>query len=718
MAYGSNILKNEAAYYSLQNATIIDGILHINVGGSATQQITTSDLPSITDTLQFTCIATTYSERYEPNIQVLVHARMTESQKYYNAVLFPVQVEPNRYICEFKLAPGEYSEMYITLSSNIDVSMSLWELCAVAADEDIETIIDGVKQSLPRLLYDYNTFPFDFDQCETTVAVITCRLLQNTDIQGHFLMTFLASQTATLTLRFYDNEAEELFAPLLYDVKVGYNSIGVPHAYMTRLAGAHTFTVTAQIAAGSCHIDTRKILFTIDGGHLAVRELDIAMDVTDLAFRQLSIDNGPDLIYTVGVDAGEILIKYRSYTERNANVGWTAVGSLGRGIMAAVEFDGTWYIRDDSDQYTLHTEEQPWYFWIDVDNVLYACHDLPYDEGDPIVLATDVTSVKACRGYSSSLYSDRDQGLVVAYIKGGKPYYRQYQYQPSTDEKKWLEPQLIVDAQYDFVNVHRLNDYRLGFELSRADDNKWLITDRTYVGQSVPPERINLTSGNAPECICNYPADYDTSINVVQFTYEPGCTDFYVEYDRLLYLSQGILFKDNIASIGLLRYDPYNEDASDIKSIDVIYVESTKHTLVHITLKAALVPTSLIYDVGITLNSGNNPLMWFIADEWGYMQFSPVSVKGTYDNTNYIDHDYDEYYRLPSSGGSNPVAYYPLGRPNKRNLETYRLPNLDNGLVYNPMGKLKNKPAEVVQLNSLTYSTAGIGYFNKNGEPV
>lgn len=528
MAYGSNILKNEAAYYSLQNATILDGILHLSAGGSATQQITTSDLPSITDTLQFTCIANTYSDRYVPNIKVLVHARLESSQKYYNAVLFPVQVEPNRYICEFKLAAGEYTEMYITLYSDIATDMSLWELCAIAADEDIETIIDGVKQSLPRLLYDYNTFPFDFDQCETTVAVITCRLLQNTDLQGHFLMTFLASQTATLTIRFYDNEAEELFAPLLYDVKVGYNSIGIPHAYMKRLAGIHTFIVTAQIAAGSCHIDTRKVLFTIDGGYLAVRELDIGMDVLDIAIRQIASSNGPDEIWCVGLDAGEVLVRSRNYTEKNASVGWTAIGSLGKGLGAAIEFDGDWVLRVSEHKATIDTEEEPWIFFITPKKKLYAYHGI--NDTEPILLDTNVVDVKACKGYSSTLYIEQDQGLVCLYRKNdGSVYYRRYYYNTASSRKLW-EYAVEVPGTYSFANVHRLNDYRLSFELTSDTANIWRYTDRTYVGQAVYPEEHMLSGLNITEDHDSFVGLYsldqlDNHIECISVDYEQHIAD-------------------------------------------------------------------------------------------------------------------------------------------------------------------------------------------------
>lgn len=498
MSYGANILKEEAAYYTLNNATITDGVLHIGAGGSATQVLQTSDLASITEWLQFTCISDSYSERYVPDIQVLIYAKMSEGDTpHTNALLFPVQINPNKYSCEFQLIPGEYTEMYVTLASKKGINLTLWELCPEVSDDDITVIIEGVQQSLPRLLFDYNTYPLAVEQAETAVAFITCRLLQNTDLQGHFLMTFTASENATVTLRFYDNEAEELFAPLYYDIRAGYNTLSVPHAYLDRLAGIHSYMVTAQTTVGSLYVDTRKILFTIDGGYLAEREIDVAMDITDIAIRQLASDNGPDEIWIVGLDAGEALVRKRRYNESNASVAFEPVGSLGKATAAAIEFNGAWVLRFGADQFTIETEENPWYFWVTDDGVLHGCHGLPTEANPAIDLATNVVGdIKAVRGYSSIDYIEQDQGLIVAYIKDdGLPYYRTYSYNTAAQEVIWeREIALGVPANvYNFVNVHRLNDYRIGFELSGDTSNLWIITDRTYVGQSAFPENFNVS---------------------------------------------------------------------------------------------------------------------------------------------------------------------------------------------------------------------------------
>ncbi len=488
MAYGSNILKKEAAYYSLVNATIINGILHIGAGGSATQTLSVSDLPAVTKNMLFTCISDNeYSNHYVPDIQVIVYTKMNSDVTYSKAILYPVQVAPNKYSCEFTMKEGSYDEMYVTLKAQKSVNLTLWELCAEAADESAIVEIEGVKQSLAKLLYDYNTWPLQVGEYEQTISVITCRLLDNTDIQGHFIMTGMASESAILTLRFYDNEAEELFAPLEYDIRVGYNSVGVPHSYLDRLAGIHSFTVTAQVTTGMIDIDTRGILFTIDGGYLAAREITVGMDVCDLTIKQTSINSSPEEIWLIGIDEGEAFIRKRSYSDQNTNVGFDPVSSLGKAKDGAIEFDGNWVLRANSQKFTLETEDQPWYFWVDMDNKLIAQDG--EDETTRVILDTGVTQVNACKGYSSMLYPEQDQGLVAAYIKSGKPYYIQYVYDVTLGAKRWLQPELLINEHVLDLRVHRLNDYRLGFELTTPIRNLWLYTSRTYVAQAIPKEQ-------------------------------------------------------------------------------------------------------------------------------------------------------------------------------------------------------------------------------------
>lgn len=491
MAYTNSFLPKEAAYYTLRNATLSNGILTINAGGSVELPLTEQILVNVTKTFSF---------NYQLNYPLDIYAKITlvfdfklDDGKCQTLSVFPSSLDTNVHSIILSTLDGKLVEGTVSITSEVACQFNIWELCPEASNVEIQTVINGVEQSLPKLLYDYNTWPLQVNEYEQTISVITCRLLDNTDIQGHFSMTGMASESAILTLRFYDNEAEELFAPLEYDIRVGYNSVGVPHSYLARLAGIHSFTVTAQVTTGTLDIDTRGILFTIDGGYLAAREITIGMDVRDLTIKQTSINSSPEEIWLIGIDEGEAFIRKRSYSDQNTNVGFEPVSSLGKAKDGAIEFDGKWVLRANSQKFTLETEDQPWYFWVDMDNKLIAQDG--EDETTRVILDTGVTQVNVCRGYSSILYPEQDQGLVAVYIKGGKPHYIQYVYDVTLGAKRWLQPELLINEHVLDLRVHRLNDYRLGFELTTPTRNLWLYTSRTYVAQAIPKEQgsVNLS---------------------------------------------------------------------------------------------------------------------------------------------------------------------------------------------------------------------------------
>ena len=543
MEFGNNILKNESAYYELKNASISNGILTIRPGGSAKCTINSDYIVRATEYFLVNMIVDPFTDNYNPKAQTKIHFVSSDEKSCYNYSLFPVESSTGVYSQQIKLKAGEYKDFTFEISSKETIRFLVWELCPEAADENIKTVIAGVEQSLPKLLYDYNTWPLHVEQDERTIALITFRLLNQTDLQGHFQLTYVASEPTTLTLRFKDNETTELFAPLMYDLHAGRGSVGVPHAYLERLAGIHSLIVTAQVTHGSLAIETRGILFTIDGGYLAERMLDIGADMQDISIRQLSEDNGPDEIWIVGLEKEEALVRKRKY-DLKATVGFEPVLSLGRAKAAAIEFDGTWVLRDNASRYTIETEEFPWLFWVDINDTLWCRRG--EDESTLRSLAEGVTSCFACRGYSSTMYPEQDQGLIVAYIKAGKACYRQYRYIQSEGQVNWDFENIFEDySDVAKVSVHRLNDYRVSFEITTATNNYWLISDRTYVNQAIPIEHIN------PPITDHISAVIDPSTNLkgtaVEFADKTAAQDtFTIEYDYPLKVLEYTDMKDLI----------------------------------------------------------------------------------------------------------------------------------------------------------------------------
>lgn len=362
------------------------------------------------------------------------------------------------------------------------------------SDKNISGLMEQVKSitsSINNLIYDFNTGPITVQQREQTLGMITYYISEDADVEGHFLMNYVASESTHLIIRFYDQAVEELYSPVEFDIVEGEGQVGIPHAYLQRSVGIHGVYVTAQCMSGKISIPTRGIFFTVDAGNFATAVDDISMDVRDITMRQLLESNGPDQIWIVGLEDGKMLVSKRAYSESgSSNPEWEGVYTPGKAKDAAIEFDGKWVLRADSIKFTLETEDQPWFFWVDEDGNLIAQDGV--DEETRITLDTGVSEVNACKGYSSNFYLEQDQGLVVAYIKSGKPYYRQYVYDTTLGAKRWLEAELLMDETVTDLRIHRLNDYRLGFELTTANRNIWMYTTRTYVAQAVPKESADI----------------------------------------------------------------------------------------------------------------------------------------------------------------------------------------------------------------------------------
>jgi hypothetical protein len=146
-----------------------------------------------------------------------------------------------------------------------------------------------------------------------------------------------------------------------------------------------------------------------------------------------------------------------------------------------------------------------------------------------VTLATSVSFVRAVRGYKSTIYIAQDQGLVVVYLKSGTAYYRNYCRQ-ADESVLWEEERTLTALGSDLtsVHVHRLNDYRLGFVGSSPTANKWLITSRTYVGASVPPETIVMALDQVFNGAVIPIEDSDYTITLTPTVSDTEETDLYV----------------------------------------------------------------------------------------------------------------------------------------------------------------------------------------------
>lgn len=180
------------------------------------------------------------------------------------------------------------------------------------------------------------------------------------------------------------------------------------------------------------------------------------------------------------------------------NVGWELVKRApDKFIDAAIAFDGAWEFTEDFKYYSLFTEETPWAFYVTNDNILYYWN---YRTNTVQQLDTNVMCCAAERGYSPKDYAElnSDQGIVVVYAtKNQEVKYFTYSVTSGTEFKQWLGPETITtftNETIKSVQVHRLNDYRVGILITTDKKSYWYITDRVYSQMAFRPEKFNLVS--------------------------------------------------------------------------------------------------------------------------------------------------------------------------------------------------------------------------------
>lgn len=489
MLFGQSFLPTIPARWTLQNGSMTSSEIVLASGGTASVQLTKEDISVIPEALRLTIVSDTYVDGYISSAYVEILITTTAGQ-YIHVVCPIVNVGNNIHTVEFPLSAMEYSTFQVRIVSAMTITISSWLLSA-PLEGDTTEIINEIRGELPKLLYDYNTARFDIGQVETTIGLISANLLENTDLNGHVQLTYNASQSATLVIRIKDNEVSELYTPILYDIKAGRGSIGIPHGYLSKTAGIHTFTVTAQVTVGSLYFDVRSILYTIDGGHLAERVMDVGMDVRDLTLRRTASEAEPSWIYAIGIDDGQAMVRARPYSDVAATV-WEPIAIVGEAVECAIEFEGEWRI--DGEVFRFDTEEAPWVFWVDLEETLWA---QPIN-GTKVQLATGAVKVSAIKGYRNTSFLAQDQGLLVVYIKSdGLVYYRNYCMYTETS-KIWEAERVIEEFTGTAVaiNTFRTNDYRVGINITDASEITYsLLTSRNWAGIAIHPEYITAKLG-------------------------------------------------------------------------------------------------------------------------------------------------------------------------------------------------------------------------------
>lgn len=487
MIYGSNILSSAAANWQVTNGTVTTDSITLKAGGYAVQNIDLTALQSIPEYMLLSVVATTYANPYA--MDFIAELKVLSKTGIIHVYTIPV-VDTGNGVCsvEFPVEALDYASLIFTFKTTIPVIISDYALFPKITDANLTEVLDR----LPRLLSDYNQAPMEVTQKEEIVALISAYITEATELTGSFTLSYVASEPTELIIRIKDNGISELYTPMYFHVNTGRGTIGIPHAYLMKQQGYHNFTVTAQVISGSIKIDTRNVMYVIDGGRIAYNVMDIGSIAYDVAVRKLESESEISFIYAACIDDGICVIKKSEFTELPGSA-WIAEATLGEAIDAAIEFDGYW----DTTQYpfTFNTDEDPWVGWVTPTGILNVKR--LYTQEDPLVLAIDVSKVAMVRGWKNDINIGQDHGLIVLYIKNGVPYYRTYAEQ-SDGSIVWEpeRPLTIFSGTAVDINGFRTNDYRVGINiLDSTGITHTFITHRNWVGMASPVEHLatNIT---------------------------------------------------------------------------------------------------------------------------------------------------------------------------------------------------------------------------------
>jgi hypothetical protein len=351
-----------------------------------------------------------------------------------------------------------------------------------------EEVKDELKADLPRLLRDYNTQNIVVGQKEKIIAMINAYVTEDTELTGQLSFAYTTNTATSIIIRIKDNDTEELFAPVIFLLPAGRNTLSIPHAYLSRHQGYHVFTVTAQVLVGSVTIATRGMFYVIDGSYAAYSMLDVGSIVTDIAASSSDTSDSIGSIYATCIDYSTLTVK-KSFYGGYDGFGWTHVTNIGGAIDAAIDFDGTWDMSVDPHKYV--TDTTPWISWITSANEVYVQQiDVT---NTYFKLATRATKIAMLRAWNNTYTPGNDQGLIVAYIKqDGKVYYRNRCLQ--SDGKYIWEVERKLSSfvgTATAINLFKTNDYRVGFSVTdNASKSFVYISTRNWAGLAIPQENI------------------------------------------------------------------------------------------------------------------------------------------------------------------------------------------------------------------------------------
>ncbi len=232
-----------------------------------------------------------------------------------------------------------------------------------------------------------------------------------------------------------------------------------------------------------------------------------------IAVQRIDPLDTPTKLYMAYIEGGQAKVA-TSTTMNEVPTQWNHEYTLTTDFTTAIDidikFDGAWERTPDG-RYTLYTIGDPWVAMVSESGELTVQQG---KNGDSLVLAPDgVTKVSMVRGWKNIQRWDQDHGIVVAYIRNGVAYYRNYAQQPPDLPAIWeVEDEIGLPSPTKNIDAFRTNDYRVGVIGESNGKLYWTVLDPNWAGMALPSHTI--TAG-----------DISVSVDLVPLDYIGGFTD-------------------------------------------------------------------------------------------------------------------------------------------------------------------------------------------------
>lgn len=206
----------------------------------------------------------------------------------------------------------------------------------------------------------------------------------------------------------------------------------------------------------------------------------------DMDIRKSSITDTPHEGILGWVDG---TVGYISIGQLMSYRAWEPTDSYKDCVDITVVYDGTW-VKRINDEYTFLSDGAPYIATVHTNGDIILRR---YNSNFFQKVATGASRVKSIRGWKNIMGNDKDQGIVLVYIKSGVVYTLSVYPEPNGQVVIGKEIALSLGTNVRDIRCVRTSDYRVAIIAYSVQNVKVAFTERCWAGISGPDESIQST---------------------------------------------------------------------------------------------------------------------------------------------------------------------------------------------------------------------------------